>query len=81
MSNNCSIISGVPHGTKTDVNFRGYTIPKDAIVFANFNAVNMDGHLWEEPEKFSPERFLEKQENNALTVVKTEYFIPFSIGE
>ena len=72
---------GIPHGTKHDVTFRGYTIPKGTMVFSNLNAVNMDPELWKNPNNFKPERFLQKQNDGKLSIVKTEYFIPFSVGK
>ncbi|RLN39121.1 geraniol 8-hydroxylase-like [Panicum miliaceum] len=38
----------------------GYTIPKGARLLINIWAMGRDANVWPEPEKFMPERFLEK---------------------
>lgn len=38
--------------------------------------MNFSPDLWEEPEKFMPERFI----TEAGRILKPEYFIPFSMG-
>lgn len=38
----------------------GYTIPKGARVLVNVWAMGQDKDIWLEPEKFLPERFLER---------------------
>jgi 26-hydroxylase len=54
----------------------GHFIPKNAQVIPNLYAVHMDPELWEEPEKFNPERFL----NSEGEVEKPEFFMPFGVG-
>lgn len=73
---------GIPHATSQDICFRGYEIPKGAWVISNLNAVCRDPNLWKDPEKFNPTRFLEsKQDTLSTPTLKTDYFVPFSIGK
>lgn len=53
----------------------GYRIKKDTIIFLNNLDLSMSEKLWEEPERFKPERFI----NNGR-LVKPEHFLPFGGG-
>ncbi|XP_012286716.1 methyl farnesoate epoxidase [Orussus abietinus] len=68
---------GVPHNTTKDVSLDGYEIPKDTIVILNYHSVHHDPAIWEDPEEFRPERFIDDNgrfsHNNAA--------IPFGIGK
>ncbi|XP_070387890.1 cytochrome P450 2B4-like isoform X1 [Dermacentor albipictus] len=50
---------GLPHNTTTDTKIGKLEIPKDTGIFNNLYAVNHDPKIWDEPEKFRPERFLD----------------------
>lgn len=54
----------------------GYTIPAGSHVVPLINGVHMDPTLWDNPEKFNPDRFLDSEGK----VHKPEYFIPFGVG-
>lgn len=56
--------------------FRGYTIPKGTVILPNLWSVHRDPALWDDPDRFNPERFLD--DNGKL--LKKECFIPFGIG-
>lgn len=56
--------------------FRGYTIPKGAVVLPNLWSVHRDPTVWEDPDTFNPTRFLDKEG----TLVRKECLIPFGIG-
>ncbi|GFY69207.1 vitamin D 25-hydroxylase [Trichonephila inaurata madagascariensis] len=65
--------------TLWDTTLNGYFIPKDSIVVANLWSVHHNPKYWgADAETFRPERFLTK---DGKQVVKSEYFIPFSIGK
>lgn len=53
------------------------TIPKGAQVVPLIHAVHMDPNLWDKPEEFNPERFLN---HDGTAVVKPASFIPFGVG-
>ncbi|KAK9073470.1 hypothetical protein SSX86_007794 [Deinandra increscens subsp. villosa] len=53
----------VPRMSTKDVKLMGYDIPTGTQVIVNAWAIGRDPTLWEEPEEFRPERFLEKTFN------------------
>ena len=57
---------------------RGVTIPKGTQVIPLLHAVHMNPNLWEDPERFNPERFLSK---DGISVIKPDCFIPFGVGK
>ena len=65
------------HGLARDVSFRGYVIPKDAIVIPNLSSALQDSEVWGDPENFRPDRFLGPDGKLKLK----ENFIPFGIGK
>ncbi|XP_013392294.1 cytochrome P450 2U1-like [Lingula anatina] len=67
----------VPHSTTKDVEFHGYTIPKDTMVLVNLWSVMTDPVCWPNPEKFDPQRHLNERGRTIRHVV----FTPFSLGK
>ncbi|CAK5088305.1 unnamed protein product [Meloidogyne enterolobii] len=67
----------VAHKLTRDVKIDGYYIPKDTTIIPQISAVLADGEVFENPEEFNPERFLD--ENGKLK--KVDELIPFSIGK
>ncbi|KAI3773586.1 hypothetical protein L1987_48116 [Smallanthus sonchifolius] len=60
-----------------DINLMGYDIPVGTRVIINAWSLGRDPSLWEEPEEFKPERFL----NSSLDYKGFHYqFIPFGAG-
>ncbi|CAE6486506.1 unnamed protein product [Rhizoctonia solani] len=53
--------TGVPHACTEDDEYRGYSIPKGAIVIGNLWAINYDESVYHKPEQFNPDRFLDPQ--------------------
>ncbi|KAJ1306124.1 hypothetical protein OPQ81_010835 [Rhizoctonia solani] len=49
---------GVPRATAQDDEYRGYFIPKGSIIMTNAWAMSRDQSVYESPETFKPERFL-----------------------
>ncbi|KAH9171797.1 cytochrome P450 [Lactarius sanguifluus] len=49
---------GVPHSPTDDDFYKGYFIPKGAVVIANAWAILHDPELYPDPEAFNPNRFL-----------------------
>ena len=68
---------GVFHKAMKDVNFHGYRIPKDAMIFANLYGLHHDPKVYKNPEIFRPERFLGVEGK----ILKSEAFLPFSVGK
>ncbi|KAI3820714.1 hypothetical protein L1987_08262 [Smallanthus sonchifolius] len=67
----------VPHESTKDVKLLGYDIPSGTQVMINAWAIARDPSIWEDPEEFRPERFL-----NTPTDYKGTHFefIPFGAG-
>ncbi|CAG7726441.1 unnamed protein product [Allacma fusca] len=65
------------HSATEDVHFRGYFIPKDTMVITNLYSAHFDEDVWDEPYRFSPERFLDS--NGKFQ--RNENLIPFSSGK
>ncbi|KAK2704354.1 cytochrome P450 2J6-like [Artemia franciscana] len=63
----------LPHRAMENTTFRGYDIPKDTIILANLNRVHRDPKLWERPNEFYPEHFLDSKRKDSS--------IPFSTGK
>ncbi|XP_019640068.1 PREDICTED: cytochrome P450 2U1-like [Branchiostoma belcheri] len=66
----------VPHSLTRDTALNGYTIPAGANILVNLWSVHMDPQLFPEPDKFNPDRFLDRHGN----FFKHEALIPFSVG-
>ncbi|XP_040148939.1 cytochrome P450 2U1 isoform X2 [Ictidomys tridecemlineatus] len=67
----------VPHMTSEKTVLQGYTIPKGTLILPNLWSVHRDPTIWEKPEDFYPDRFLDDQGQ----LLKKEFFIPFGIGD
>ena len=68
---------GAPRATNVDTRLNGYDIPKGTVIMANIWAVHHDPEIWDNPEEFRPERFLD----NVGGLQRREELIPFSIGK
>ncbi|KAJ2983404.1 hypothetical protein NQ176_g727 [Zarea fungicola] len=55
-------MAGVPHATVQEDVYQGYRIPKGSIVIPNVWSIHMDASIYGDPERFRPERWLDKPE-------------------
>ncbi|XP_056419930.1 cytochrome P450 2K6-like isoform X2 [Hyla sarda] len=67
----------VLHAVSRDVTFKGYFIPKGTPVIPVLHSISKDKKLFEKPDEFYPEHFLDSQGN----FKRIEAFIPFSTGK
>lgn len=74
-----AVLLGVPREAEEDVVVGGYLIPAGTVVMSNIWATHMDPNLWDEPEKFKPQRFLTR--GGSAVIDKPDYLIPFSTGK
>ncbi|CAJ1949543.1 unnamed protein product [Sphenostylis stenocarpa] len=68
----------VPHEAREDCRIQGYHVPKGTRVFANVWKLHRDPSVWCEPEKFSPERFM--NENGEVDEGHHFEYLPFGSG-
>ncbi|EIW84448.1 cytochrome P450 [Coniophora puteana RWD-64-598 SS2] len=66
---------GVPHAASREDVYRGYHIPKGAVVVPNVWAMTRDPDKYHSPADFKPERFLDEQGN--LTSDEVDYVFGF----
>lgn len=67
----------LPRETSESVKWRGYDIPAKTRVFVNAWAIQRDPEIWDRPEEFLPERFV----NNPFDCKGQDFqFIPFGAG-
>lgn len=65
------------HTTARDLVFKGFTIPKHAILMPDMDSVLSDSQIWGDPQNFRPERFLDDEGN----FKKREEMIAFFMGK
>ncbi|XP_071143109.1 cytochrome P450 2B4-like isoform X1 [Mytilus edulis] len=66
----------VPHTTLEDIYIEGKLIPKKSILLCDLMSVHLDPIVWNEPDIFRPERFLDDKGH----FLRSENFCPFSLG-
>ncbi|KAI1712526.1 cytochrome p450 domain-containing protein [Ditylenchus destructor] len=65
------------HRTMCDVELNGHKLPKSTIVVPQISCVLLDEKIFPEPNRFKPERFLDKDGQ----LLKVDELIPFSAGK
>jgi len=70
--------TALPHYTNAEVQVKGYTIPKDTMVFSNLMRIHHDPRYWKDPMEFNPERFYDRENNKCLN---NSNLVPFGIGK
>ncbi|HEV7738149.1 MAG TPA: cytochrome P450 [Chlamydiales bacterium] len=55
---NPTVATGAPHGTTQEDTYRGWRIPKGAIVFPNAWGMLRDDKVYRDPYVFDPDRFV-----------------------
>uniref|UniRef100_A0AC34QCE1 Cytochrome P450 n=1 Tax=Panagrolaimus sp. JU765 TaxID=591449 RepID=A0AC34QCE1_9BILA len=74
----CSLVPfNVPHKTTKDVEIHGYKIPSGTVITHQVGTVMADNRYFKNPDKFDPERFLDK---NGKFFSPPE-LMPFGIGK
>ena len=67
----------LPHMSTEDLTIEGYKIPKGSFFVINIRKFMHDPATFSDPDKFDPERFLERDGS----VKKYDQFVPFSLGK
>jgi len=68
----------IPHTTTENTTLNGFQIPKGILIFVNQYAANHDPNIWENPDDFIPERFLDS--NGELVNKPHDQYFLFSHG-
>jgi cytochrome P450 len=58
----------------------GYTIPAGSQLILNLRAIHRDPAKYENPEEFSPQRFVDRPEVNHLSGYEFHELVPFGVG-
>lgn len=69
----------VPHEAMEDCRVSGYYVPKGTRLLVNVWKLHRDASIWQEPDKFMPERFLTSHKEVDFTGHHHE-FVPFGSG-
>ena len=69
---------GVPHYVEEDTWVGEYLFPKGTNVMSNLNYVHLNPEIWENPEHFNPDRFLDSE---GLFLAHKAKIVPFSVGK
>lgn len=68
---------GLPHYTSRSTTLNGYSIRKDTLVFVNLWSISREGQIWDNPDEFQPERFLD---DGVVDRHVAAQFLPFGTG-
>ncbi|XP_067650600.1 cytochrome P450 2D4-like [Haliotis asinina] len=67
--------ASAPHLTRTEMDLKGFHIPRETLMFNHIRSAHMDETQWKNPQEFDPSRFLD---GNSVKVPPA--FMPFGIG-
>uniref|UniRef100_A0A8B9VWC5 Cytochrome P450 subfamily 2 J19 n=1 Tax=Anas zonorhyncha TaxID=75864 RepID=A0A8B9VWC5_9AVES len=67
---------GVPRMSTSDTTLAGFHLPKGTTVMTSLTSIMFDKNVWETPDTFNPEHFLENGQYR-----RREAFLPFSAGK
>ncbi|CAH0716015.1 unnamed protein product, partial [Brenthis ino] len=65
-----------PRRLLEDVTMDGYVIPKDTTILISLGDIHLDEKIWEKPDQFMPERFIDETGN----IKNTEHIYSFGLG-
>ena len=70
----------IPKESLEDTELQGYHIPKGTMVMVNLTGIHRDSAVYENPEKFDPDRFVARQEVNHMSGTDFFELMPFGAG-
>nr|APH81376.1 cytochrome P450 CYP3034A1 [Tigriopus kingsejongensis] len=71
--------NGVPHYVTVSTKVGGYLLPKGSAVMANIISPHLNPKVYEDPEEFNPQRFLDP--DGKFQMPNSSQFAPFSLGK
>ncbi|XP_062621583.1 cytochrome P450 2H1-like [Saccostrea cucullata] len=72
----CVVPLSLPHGLNSELKYKEFIIPKDAILVPNLYSVSFDPCVFKDPKVFRPERFLDDDGR----LINTDKVLAFSVG-
>ena len=67
------------HQVSETFDYQGYSFPKKSLLVYNIWGVHRNPEVWNEPNRFNPERFLDP--TGKMIKSLTEQLIPFGVGK
>ncbi|KAK7021790.1 hypothetical protein SK128_010779 [Halocaridina rubra] len=64
------------HGNPEETTLNGFRIPKRSWIIGNIYGIHWDRNVWNDPENFRPERFIDKDGQ----LIRSENVVAFSVG-
>jgi flavonoid 3',5'-hydroxylase len=70
----------LPRVSNQPFEFRGFNFPKQTRLILNYYAIQRDQSVYESPDSFKPERFVDRSEVKLLAAFESFELTPFSAG-